>query len=235
MTRRALAVRFLATSLLVGWLLSPVARGASSEEQDREVLGALSRSVSRLAADVRPAVVSVYTTKTVRMGSTPFPFPLPFDQPRQPPDREFKQQGLGSGFIIDAENGYVVTNNHVIEGAEDIRVRLSDRREFEATLVGADPKTDLAVVQIEAEGLKALPMGDSDQVAVGHFVVAVGSPFGLRETVSLGIVSATGRSGLGIEDYEDFIQTDAAINVGNSGGPLVNIEGEVVGVNTAIL
>jgi serine protease Do len=220
--------------------LAAPAVGADAAAADREILRAMSRAVSRLAAEARPTVVSVYTTRTVRMRQGG---PSPFDEffgpraprGRQPKERKYRQRGLGSGFIIDATKGYVVTNNHVIEGADDIKVRLSDKREFDGKLIGADAKTDIAVVQIEAKDLKSLKMGDSDKLAVGDFVVAIGSPFGLRETVSLGIVSAKGRSNLGIEAYEDFIQTDAAINVGNSGGPLVDVNGEVVGVNTAIL
>lgn len=235
-----------AKSLVVAGVLSAIltapAIGADAPNGDRDVLRAISRAVSQLAADVRPAVVSVYTTRTVKMRGFP-QIPAPFEDffgpgfRRQQPERErsFRRKGLGSGFVIDAEKGYVVTNNHVVAGADDIKIRLADKRTFEGKLVGSDPKTDIAVVQIEAKDLNALKMGDSEKLSVGDFVVAVGSPFGLRETVSLGIVSAKGRSNLGIEDYEDFIQTDAAINMGNSGGPLVNIDGEVVGVNTAIL
>ena len=239
--RRVLWVAGLALAVL-----GSVARGGETAKSDGDVLRALSRAVSSLAARTRPAVVSIYTTKTIRMrgfGGAPVPFDSPFEEffgrrsPRgQPPNgREFRRRGLGSGFVIDAENGYIATNNHVVAGADDIKVRLFDKRVFDAKLVGADAKTDIAVVQIKAKDLKDIKLGDSDKLKVGDFVVAVGSPFGLRETVSLGIVSAKGRSNLGIEDYEDFIQTDAAINVGNSGGPLVNIDGHVVGVNTAIL
>lgn len=223
-----------------------VARGGEAAKSDGDVLRALSRAVSDLAARTRPAVVSIHTTKTVRLrefGGPSFPFRSPFDGSsrrrapgdRAPRERKFRRRGLGSGFIIDAEKGYIVTNNHVVAGVDDIKVRLSDKRVFDAKLVGADAKTDIAVVQIKAKNLTEIKLGDSDKLKVGDFVVAVGSPFGLRGTVSFGIVSAKGRSNLGIEDYEDFIQTDAAINVGNSGGPLVNIDGEVVGINTAIL
>ncbi len=235
-SRRSL--RAVGLSVLIVALAAPICLGADAATDDGKVLEAMSRAVSRLAANVRPTVVSVYTTKTVSMRGHGTPFDELFrrrPEGAEPKERKFQQRGLGSGFIIDAKRGYIVTNNHVIEGADDIKVRMSDRREFEAKLVGADKKTDIAIIQIEAGDLKALAMGDSDKLSVGDFVVAVGSPFGLRETVSLGIVSAKGRSGLGIEDYEDFIQTDAAINVGNSGGPLVNIYGRVVGVNTAIL
>ena len=223
------------------WINAAVA--ADQQAADKEVLRALSRAISNVAAEARPAVVSIYTTRVVKL-RTPGTLELPpmFEEffgrklPREmmPQQREFRRRGLGSGFIIDAEKGYILTNNHVIDGADDIRVRLSDKQEVAGKVIGADEKTDLAVLQIDAKDLHALPLGDSDGLEVGEFVVAIGCPFGLRETVSCGIVSATGRSGLGIEDYEDFIQTDAAINVGNSGGPLLNVDGEVVGVNTAI-
>ncbi|MEE3293753.1 MAG: Do family serine endopeptidase, partial [Pseudomonadota bacterium] len=149
--------------------------------------------------------------------------------------RQRRTQSLGSGVIIDSESGYVVTNHHVIENADQIRVRLDDGRSFEAKVVGADPEADVAVIQIPAQGLKAINIGDSDSLRVGDFVVAIGNPFGLSQTATSGIVSALGRSGLGIEGYEDFIQTDASINQGNSGGALVNLRGELIGVNTAIL
>jgi len=236
------AVRSLGVVAVLFAVLAGPAAGADKANGDRDVLRAISRAVSQLAADVRPAVVSIYTTKTVRMRMHPA-IPSPFEdffgpgsrgrQPRQ--ERKFRRRGLGSGFIIDAAKGYIVTNSHVVAGADDIKIRLSNKRTFRGKLIGADPKTDIAIVQIKAADLKSLKMGDSDKLAVGDFVVAVGSPFGLRETVSLGVVSGKGRSNLGIEEYEDFIQTDAAINVGNSGGPLVNINGEVIGVNTAIL
>jgi serine protease Do/serine protease DegQ len=150
-------------------------------------------------------------------------------------NRERQKQSLGSGVIVDVGKGYILTNHHVIEGADEITVTLRDQRQFTAEVVGSDPEVDLALVQIKAGDLVALPVADSDKVRVGDFVVAIGSPFGLGQTVTYGIVSALGRSGLGIEGYEDFIQTDASINPGNSGGPLVNMNGELVGVNTAIV
>ena len=229
--------RSVGAGVLVCALMIGPAAGAEAPNGDRDVLRSISRAVSQLAADVRPAVVGVYTSRTVKMGGRSRAPSGGRSAPgvhRHKP-RSFRRRGLGSGFIVDAKKGYVVTNSHVVAGADDIQIRLSDKRTFAGKLIGADPKTDLAIIQIKAKDLKALSVGDSDKLSVGDFVVAVGSPFGLRETVSLGIVSAKGRSGLGIEDYEDFIQTDAAINVGNSGGPLVNIDGEVVGVNTAIL
>ena len=146
----------------------------------------------------------------------------------------YRQQGLGSGFIIDPR-GYIVTNRHVIAGADEIQVTLEGKKKFKAAVVGADPKTDVAIIKIDGHNLPSVKLGDSKTLEVGDWVLAVGNPFGLTQTVTAGIVSAKGRSDMGILDFEDFIQTDAAINQGNSGGPLVNIEGEVVGLNTAIL
>lgn len=196
-------------------------------------------SLAPMLEDVLPSVVNISTEGRVSAGSSPFqsdPFferffnMMPDSQPRQR-----RIQSLGSGVIIDSESGYVVTNHHVIENADQIRVRLDDGRSFEAKVVGADPEADVAVIQIPAQGLKAINIGDSDSLRVGDFVVAIGNPFGLSQTATSGIVSALGRSGLGIEGYEDFIQTDASINQGNSGGALVNLRGELIGVNTAIL
>ena len=196
-------------------------------------------SLAPMLEDVLPSVVNISTEGRGSAGSSPFqsdPFferffnMMPDSQPRQR-----RTQSLGSGVIIDSESGYVVTNHHVIENADQIRVRLDDGRSFEAKVVGADPEADVAVIQIPAQSLKAIKLGDSDSLRVGDFVVAIGNPFGLSQTATSGIVSALGRSGLGIEGYEDFIQTDASINQGNSGGALVNLRGELIGVNTAIL
>jgi len=196
-------------------------------------------SLAPMLEDVLPSVVNISTEGRVSASGSPFqsdPFferffnMIPDNQPRQR-----RTQSLGSGVIIDSESGYVVTNHHVIENADQIRVRLDDGRSFEAKVVGADPEADVAVIQIPAQGLKAINMGDSDLLRVGDFVVAIGNPFGLSQTATSGIVSALGRSGLRIESYEDFIQTDASINQGNSGGALVNLRGELIGVNTAIL
>ena len=148
-------------------------------------------------------------------------------------ERPFK--GLGSGVIINADKGYIVTNNHVIQDADDIEVRLKDGRTFKAKKLGADPETDIALIQIEAKNLVQIKLADSDKTRVGDFAIAIGNPFGLEQTVTSGIISALGRGNLGIEGYEDFIQTDAAINSGNSGGALVNMRGELIGINTAIL
>jgi serine protease Do len=195
----------------------------------------------QVAKAVKPAVVSVFSTRT---GKSEGPHATPFDDPffrrffgdeffrrfEQPPQR--KERGLGSGVIVEA-NGLIVTNNHVVSKADEIKVFLSDKREFKAKLIGTDAKTDIAVLKIEADGLHTIPWADSDKLEVGEFVLAVGNPFGLTHTVTLGIVSALGRAA-GIAEYEDFIQTDAAINPGNSGGALVNVQGELAGINTAI-
>ena len=161
-------------------------------------------------------------------------------QPRQPqrpqpqrPQRPFKQEGAGSGFIISPD-GLILTNNHVVEKADKITVKLADKREFIAKVVGTDPQSDVALIKIEGSNLPALPLGDSNELEVGEWVIAIGSPFELSQSVTVGVVSATGRNKIGINDYENFIQTDAAINPGNSGGPLLNIHGQAIGINTAI-
>ncbi|MGD8592875.1 MAG: DegQ family serine endoprotease [Gammaproteobacteria bacterium] len=184
-----------------------------------------------------PGVVNISTKTKIRVQENPL-FSDPFfrrffDIPSVPRERE--SQSLGSGVVIDAEKGYVMTNNHVIDKADEITVTLGDRRNFSAKVIGTDPEVDLAVIQIDADNLTAVPLSDSDKLRVGDFVVAIGNPFGLGQTVTSGIVSALGRNNLGIEGYEDFIQTDASINPGNSGGALVNLRGELVGINTAIV
>jgi serine protease Do len=153
-------------------------------------------------------------------------------QPQQP--RSHREGGLGSGVIVSSD-GYILTNNHVVDGATDVRVTLPDRREFKAKVIGTDAKTDVAVLKIDASNLPVITVGNSSKLQVGDVVLAIGNPYGVGQTVTMGIVSATGRANLGIEDYEDFIQTDASINPGNSGGALVNDRGELVGINTAIL
>jgi len=193
---------------------------------------------SQIVKLVSPSVVNIFTTKTVtREESIPFShyFDYPFDEMFggiETPDR-WKEQSLGSGVVVSPD-GYIITNSHVVEKAEEIRVKLFDKRDFRATLIGSDPKTDIAVIKISAEGLPAIKWGDSDKLEVGEFVLAFGNPYSFGHTVTMGIVSAVGRANVGIADYEDFIQTDAAINPGNSGGPLVNIRGELIGINTAI-
>ncbi|MEE4378761.1 MAG: DegQ family serine endoprotease [Candidatus Competibacteraceae bacterium] len=184
-----------------------------------------------------PAVVNIATESRVANRRSPLlddPFFRHFfNIPQQP--RERRAQSLGSGVVVDAAQGYVVTNHHVINKADTITVILRDGRRLEAKLIGSDPETDVAVIQVPAERLTELPLADSDALRVGDFVVAIGNPFGLGQTVTSGIVSALGRTGLGIQGYEDFIQTDASINPGNSGGALVNLHGELVGINTAII
>ena len=200
-----------------------------------------------LAQKAKPGVVNIRTVKIVKGGGRVFRhfFGKPFGNndpfkdffgpnPGQDPQREFKQRSLGSGFIIDRK-GYIVTNNHVVENADQIKVKLANEKEFDAKIVGRDPKTDLALIKIdESSGLVPLKIGNSDDLKVGTWVVAIGSPFGLEQTVTAGIVSAKGRI-IGSGPYDDFIQTDASINPGNSGGPLLNMKGEVVGINTAII
>jgi len=185
---------------------------------------------------VTPGVVNIAVQGRVRVNNPlladPF-FRQFFNLPNGPIER--KTQASGSGVIVDADKGYVMTNNHVVENADVIEVTLRDRRTVKAKLIGRDPQTDIAILQIQADHLTAVPMGDSDKSEVGDFVLAIGNPFGLGQTVTSGIVSALGRSGLGIEGFEDFIQTDAAINPGNSGGALVDLKGRLIGINTAIL
>ena len=192
-------------------------------------------SLAPMLESVLPGVVNVVATGRVRQQAHPLlddPFFRHFfNAPRQPRYRE--TQSIGSGVIIDARRGYVVTNYHVVESGTEFLVRLGDDREFPATLIGSDPDTDLAVVRIQVDQLQAIPFPKNDSLRVGDFVVAIGNPFGLRQTVTSGIVSALGRHGLG-RGYEDYIQTDASINPGNSGGALVNLRGELVGINTMI-
>ncbi|WP_460759419.1 Do family serine endopeptidase [Lysobacter fragariae] len=188
-------------------------------------------SLAPMLARVTPTVVSVHTKQRVRVspfGDDPM-FRRMFPQLTQ----ERIAESLGSGVIVDAQRGLILTNHHVIEGADEVSVTLSDGRTLKAEFVGSDPDTDIAVMRIKADGLVALPLADSSQLRVGDFVVAVGNPFGIGQTVTSGIVSAVGRSGLRGLGYQDFIQTDASINPGNSGGALVNLNGELVGVNTA--
>jgi serine protease DegQ len=196
-------------------------------------------TLAPLLAEVTPAVVniSVESNRSVEMNplfNDPF-FRRFFDMPLPQQPQLRRQMSAGSGVIIDAEKGYVLTNHHVVENGERIIVTLKDRRQFDAELVGSDPGTDIALVKIDADDLTALDLGDSDRLQVGDYVLAIGNPFGLGQTVTSGIVSALGRSGLNIEGYEDFIQTDASINPGNSGGALVTLDGRLVGINTAII
>jgi Do/DeqQ family serine protease len=193
-------------------------------------------TLAPLLREVTPAVVNIAVKGHVTEDNPLLRDPLFrrfFDIPEGPIQREVR--AAGSGVIVDARAGYVITNNHVIENADDIVVTLKDKRQVEAKLIGTDPGTDIAVLQIEADDLVAVPIGDSDVLEVGDFVIAIGNPFGLGQTVTSGIVSALGRTGLGIERYENFIQTDASINPGNSGGALIDLRGELIGINTAIV
>ncbi len=200
-----------------------------------EVDGQPLPSLAPVLEEVTPSVVNIYTQTRVRVRSPllndPF-FRRFFNIPDVP--RERVSQSLGSGVIVDAAEGYVLTNNHVIQGADDISVTLQDGRSLEGEIVGTDPDTDLAVIRIPAERLQALPLADSGDLRVGDFVVAVGNPFGLGQTVTSGIVSALGRAGFRGLEFQNFIQTDASINPGNSGGALINLRGELVGINSAI-
>ncbi|HEX9772207.1 MAG TPA: DegQ family serine endoprotease [Steroidobacteraceae bacterium] len=193
-------------------------------------------SLAPMLKNVTPGVVNIATRGTVQQENPllndPF-FRRFFDIPNVPRERNF--QAAGSGVIVDAKNGYIITNTHVIENATEITVTLLDNRSLTAKVVGKDPGSDVAVLQVKAANLTAIPMADSDRAEVGDFVVAIGNPFGLGHTVTSGIVSALGRSGINPEGYEDFIQTDASINPGNSGGALVDLTGQLVGINTAIL
>ena len=197
-------------------------------------------SFADLAAKLMPSVVNISTTQTVVTNVNPFPFEFPPGSPFEDMFKEFgtpqkrKASALGSGFIID-EKGIVITNNHVIKGAEDIIVRVDGDEEYKAKVIGADPLSDIAVLKIEStEKFKAVKFGNSDEARIGDWVIAIGNPFGLGGSVTSGIVSARNRD-LGMNRYEDFIQTDASINVGNSGGPLFDMNGDVIGINTAIL
>jgi len=207
-----------------------------------DLLTKTGHAMAEIANAVKPAIVNISTTKTEKLSESPYaPF---FDDPffrrffgdrfRHPEvPRERKTASLGSGVIVSS-SGYILTNSHVIKDADEIKVLLSDKREFQGKVIGTDSKTELAVIKIDAQDLPTIPFGDSDKLQVGEVVIAVGNPFGLNQTVTMGIVSAVGRANVGIADYEDFIQTDAAINPGNSGGALVNAKGELVGINTAI-
>jgi serine protease Do len=223
-------------------LTSPLAAKNQVSSRSVETLSQLSEALSEVAGVATPSVVNISTTRLIKQSEQAFDF---FDDPffrrffgDQAPHpnipKEHKEQSLGSGVIV-SEDGYIVTNNHVIEKSQEIKVLLSNKRDYKAKLIGADPKTDLAVIKIEAKGLTALPWGDSNKLRAGEIVFAIGNPFGLNQTVTMGVIGAVGRANVGIADYEDFIQTDAAINPGNSGGALINARGELVGINTAIV
>lgn len=218
-----------------------LAQGSKISEESVELLAKTGKAMAEVAGAVKPAIVNISTTRTVKVSGGMEPF---FDDPffrrffgdnfgRQRQPKEHKSTGLGSGVIVSSD-GFIITNFHVVKDADEIKVLLSDKREFAGKVMGSDPKTEISVVKIEASGLPTMPWGNSDMLQVGEIVLAVGNPYGLNQTVTNGIVSALGRANVGIADYEDFIQTDAAINPGNSGGALVNVRGELIGINTAI-
>ncbi len=230
--------KFVFARLLSVALISASVTGA----QDVSVLQKTGSAFSRIAKEALPAVVFIDVDSTVEVAvpgsGNPFDELFGWGVPRNRSyghgTRKYHQQGQGSGFII-SKDGYILTNNHVVEGADRIDVTLADGRKFDAELVGTDPKTEVALIKINTDDdLPVLTLGDSDALEVGEWVLAAGNPFGLSQTITAGIVSAKDRSEVGITDYANFIQTDAAINPGNSGGPLLNIHGEVVGINTAI-
>jgi len=240
----------LAVALTLATFTLALAQGKASESVQDRPLGSLrdlNRAFIDISALVKPSVVTVSTEKFVTMrGYGPFALPFADDPffnfffgPREKydeqPDQEYRQQGLGSGVIV-SKDGHILTNNHVVAQADSIYVRTFDGQRYSATIIGSDPKTDVAVIKIKATNLEPIRIGNSDNLQVGEMVLAIGSPMSenLAYTVTQGIVSAKGRSNVGLADYEDFIQTDAAINPGNSGGPLVNLDGELVGLNTAI-
>jgi serine protease Do len=240
---------FIALSLT---LAPPIA--LSQEDKSIDILRQTGKAFASIAEKTSPAVVAIKTEKRITGQYPSFEGPSdgqmsPFSddffnyffrrqnpsQGRTPRQRVFRQMAQGSGFIVSPK-GYILTNNHLVEGVDDIKVTLTDGREFTAKTIGADPDSDVAVVKIEDDGnMPYLELADSDKIEVGEWVLAIGNPFGLSHTVTAGIVSAKGRSGMGIATYEDFIQTDAAINLGNSGGPLIDLDGKVVGINTAII
>ena len=247
---------FYKTLTLLVWplLFLPV----YAQDQGVEGLKEQSKAFAAVARQVSPSVAFIQTESTTAVAvQTPFSSPFGDDfferffgvpSPQEPfrgtPEQQAPQQrrtvGQGSGFVFLVKDGllsdkaYIMTNNHVVENADKIRVTFSDGREFEAEVTGTDPQSDVAVIEVEARDLPALSLGDSSNLEVGQWVVAIGNPFGLSYSLTVGVVSALGRTSLGISDYEDFIQTDAAINPGNSGGPLVNLDGEVIGINSAI-
>ncbi len=239
---RLLGVLALGLALLLTTGLSPTGSAYAKDkvisQESSKLLGKLSDALAEVAEVARPAVVNISTTSTVTMEENPM-FNDPFfrrffgDQFDHGQKRKFKSSALGSGVIVSAD-GYILTNNHVVKGADEIKVILYDKREFKGKIVGTDPRTDLAVVKIQAKDLPTVKIGDSGKLKTGDVVLAIGNPFGLNQTITMGIVSAVGRSNIGLADFEDFIQTDAAINPGNSGGALVNTNGELVGINTAI-
>lgn len=245
--QRKVLTLFLALLVGISLSLAPLAATAQ-DDADIQLLDRSARAFSAVVKKTGPAVVHIRVEKKAGGGMGPGnqfnPFDDPFFQrffgpsfkhpsiPQSP--EQFKAQASGSGFVI-SDDGYILTNNHVIEGADKITVRLEGDKELEGKVIGTDPQSDVALIKVASQGkLPFLPLGDSDKLEVGEWVIAIGSPFGLDRTVTVGVVSAKGRNRVGINEYENFIQTDAAINPGNSGGPLLNIHGEVIGINTAI-
>src|SRR5690625_2595163 len=233
----AVKSRFLAFPIAFALLLvAPLAEAQQPSTQQAQQLPTLAPMLEKIS----PAIVNISTTGEMAIEQNPLlqdPFFRHFFGNQEQAPQAKPTQSLGSGVIVDAKQGYILTNAHVVEAAKEITVSLTNGYEISAKVIGSDLETDVAVIQIESKDieLSQLPIGDSDTLRVGDFVVAVGNPFGLGQTATSGIVSALGRTGLGIEGYEDFIQTDASINPGNSGGPLVNLDGELVGINAAIL
>ncbi len=231
MDKRVFVLVLFVVSILV---FNPI--HTSYGQDTKDPLASIGEAMANVAEKAKQVVVNISTTKTVKQQPNPF-FDDPFfrrffgDGGQQ---QKRRVTNLGSGVIVSSD-GYILTNNHVIEGAEDIIVKLYSGRELKGKVVGMDSRTDIAVIKVSETNLPTISWGDSDKLRVGEIVLAIGNPFGLSSTITMGIVSALGRSGMGITDYEDFIQTDAAINPGNSGGALINTRGELVGINTAIL
>ena len=219
-------------------LLLPILPATAFSHVTPGVDGGNLPTLAPVVEKTRPAVVNIATTGHIDVQNHPLlndPFFKRFFEGFNDIPQRRETKSLGSGVVIDADQGYIVTNHHVVEGADEIAVTMHDGQQLDAKLIGSDPEADVAVLKADIKGLEAIPFGDSDQLRVGDFAVAIGNPFGLGQTVTSGIISALGRTGLGIEGYENFIQTDASINPGNSGGALVNLRGELIGINTAIL
>ena len=242
-------VRLMLISLIIGFAVSvsfdlqrvAMAGAPVVSPEAKQFLNTMSKSLAEVAEAAKPSVVNISTTTTVEMGEQPYgeffndPFFKKFfgDDSDSMPKRKFRSAALGSGVIV-SRDGYILTASHVVQNAEEIKIILNDKREFKGRVIGIDPQTDVAVIKIDAKDLPAIKMGNSGSAKAGDVVIAIGNPFGLNQTITMGIVSAIGRANVGISEYEDFIQTDAAINPGNSGGALVNTNGELIGINTAI-
>jgi serine protease Do len=240
----ALVFASVAGGLIAGYMNGSRPESVSADTESHMTPGEMI-TFAPVVKKATPAVVNISSTKVIKAqrdqrGQNPLfndPFFRQFFGDNMGPNmipRDRREQSLGSGVIVNS-GGYILTNNHVVDGANDVKVYLSDKREFKAKIVGTDKQTDIAVLKIDATGLPTLPMNDTTKPQVGDVCLAIGNPFGIGQTVTMGIVGATSRAGLGIEDYENFIQTDAAINPGNSGGALINTKGELIGINTAIL